>query len=219
MKFRYLALFAALLVPVLAGADVVYRPDQTPGDDAQVQRGKASFMMCIGCHGMNGEGQIGVGPRINSANYIAIAPNDLLTRTITEGRTGTNMIAWGPILQEKGVADVVAFMRSWQTGPGVTLDESPLKSGTADGSDIYFRICASCHGRNGAGYSELGSGTGIGRAAFLSMASNGFLRQVIKDGKDNTPMRPFAEGAPTAVANLTDEEIDAVIQYLRTSAW
>ena len=51
------------------------------------------------------------------------------------------------------------------------------------------------------------------------MATDGFLRGVIKEGKDNTPMRPFAADSPVAVANLTDLEIDSIIQYLRTSAW
>lgn len=216
---RSLALVATLLLPALVGADAVYRPDQSPGDAAQIARGKASFAMCVGCHGPEGEGQIGVGPRLHSANYLALAPNDLLTRTITEGRTGTNMVAFGAILQEQGVADVVAFLRSWQSTAGTELDESPLTGDVATGEEVYRRICATCHGRNGAGYSELGSGTGVGRATFLDMASNGFLRGVIRDGKDNTPMRPFAADSPVAVANLTDLEIDSIIKYLRASAW
>lgn len=216
---RSVALVAALLIPAAVGADVVYRADQTPGDAEQIARGKASFGMCAGCHGANGEGQIGVGPAINSPNYVAIASNELLTRTITEGRTGTNMVPFGAMLKDEGVADVVAYLRSWQTTAGVELDESPLTGDVKTGAELYRNICATCHGRNGAGYSELGSGTGVGRAAFLSMATNGFLRQVIKDGKDNTAMRPFSAKSPVAVANLTDEEIDSIISYLRAEAW
>ena len=214
-----LALLALFLLPAMVGADGLYRDDQTPGDADQVARGKASFAMCAGCHGPDGSGQIGVGPAINSTNYLAIASNDLLSRTISEGRVGTNMIAWGGVIQESGVADMVAFLRSWQTTPGVTLDQSALTGDAVTGETLYGQICATCHGRNGAGYSELGSGTGVGRAAFLGMASDGFLRQVIKDGKDNTPMRPFSKDSPVAVANLTDAEIDGIIKYLRKSAW
>lgn len=214
-----LALAALLLLPISVGADDIYRDDQSPGTAEQIARGKASFAMCAGCHGPNGEGQIGVGPNIASANYIAAASNDLLSRTINEGRVGTNMIAWGGALQESGVADMVAYLRSWQSSPGIELDESPLKGDEATGEKLYREICATCHGRNGAGYSELGSGTGVGRAAFLDMATDGFLRQIIKDGKDNTPMRPFSKDSPVAVANLTNEEIDGIIKYLRKSAW
>jgi len=219
MRSRLLALSAVLFLPVLALGGPAYRADQAPGDAESIARGKASFAMCAGCHGPNGEGQIGVGPAINSANYLALAPNELLTRTITEGRTGTNMIPFGPVLQEAGIRDVVAYIRSWQTSPGIELDESPLTGDVKTGEDVYARTCATCHGRNGAGYAELGSGTGLGRATFLDQASNGLLRGVIKQGKDNTPMRPFAADSPVAVANLTDTEIDSIIQYLRANAW
>lgn len=219
MLARTLALFAMIMLPTAVAADGLYRADQSPGDAEQIARGKASFAMCVGCHGPNGEGQVGVGPNINSTNYLATASNELLTRTITEGRVGTNMIAWGPALQESGIADVVAFLRSWQTTPGVELNEEPLSGDIDTGEKLYGDICATCHGRNGAGYSELGSGTGVGRAAFLGMATDGFLREIIKSGKDNTPMRPFAEDSPVAVANLTDEEIDSIIMYLRKTAW
>ncbi len=219
MFARTLALVAMFLLPSAAGADDLHRDDQSPGDAEQIARGKASYAMCVGCHGPEGEGQIGVGPRINSANYLATASNELLQRTVTEGRVGTNMIAWGPILQDSGIADVVAFVRSWQSTPGIELNEAPLTGDIATGDKLYGDICATCHGRNGAGYSELGSGTGVGRAAFLSQATDGFLRAIIKNGKDNTPMRPFDENSPVAVANLTDEEIDSIIMYLRKSAW
>lgn len=219
MLARTLAMIALILLPATVGADGIYRADQAPGTAEQIARGKASFAMCVGCHGPTGEGQIGVGPNISSTNYLATASNDLLTKTISEGRVGTNMIPWGATLQESGVADMVAFLRSWQTTQGVELDESPLRGDEATGEKLYGEICATCHGRNGAGYSELGSGTGVGRAAFLGMATDGFLRQIIKDGKDNTAMRPFSKTSPVAVANLTDDEIDGIIKYLRANAW
>jgi hypothetical protein len=45
------------------------------------------------------------------------------------------------------------------------------------------------------------------------------LRGIIKNGKDNTAMRPFDKKSPVAVANLTDEEIDSIILHLRKNAW
>ena len=116
-------------------------------------------------------------------------------------------------------AAVVAYIRSWQQTDGVELDESELKSDMATGERVYKDICSRCHGRSGAGYLEAGSGTGIGRKAFLDQASNGMLRAVIKNGKDNTAMRPFDNKSPVSVADLTAEEIDSVIAYLRAKAW
>jgi cytochrome c oxidase cbb3-type subunit III len=195
------------------------RADQAPGTAEQVAKGQTLFATCGGCHGMEGEGRVGMGPRLNSDSYLSIVSNDFLKTTITDGRAGTTMIPWGAAMQEPDIDALVSYIRSWQKSDGVVLDDSPLNPGTSDGAMLYRDICSRCHGRSAAGYSEAGSGTGIGRAAFMKQASDGMLRAVIKRGKDNTAMRPFDEDAPTAVANLTDEEIDAIIKYLRANAW
>lgn len=204
---------------VASAGDINYRADQAPGTDAQVAEGKTNFMVCSGCHGAEGEGRVGMGPRLNSASYLSTVSNDLLRTTIKEGRTGTNMIPWGATMDDAKIDTLVAYVRSWQTADGYELDESPLTGSAEQGAELYQNICSRCHGRSAAGYSEAGSGTGIGRQAFLDAATNGTLRSLIKRGKDNTQMRPFDADAPTAVANLTDEEIDSIITYLRANAW
>ncbi len=221
MKFslQLIAVLALLALPLSVIAEGVHRPDQSPGTPEQIAAGKTSFAMCGGCHGMEGEGLVGVGPRLNSKNYLAAAPNSFFEETIKTGREGTNMIAWGATLGDETVANLVAYIRSWQTAAGDPLDESPLKGSLEVGKTKWVDICSRCHGRSGAGYSEAGSGTGIGRKAFLDVASNGFLRAVILKGKDNTAMRPFSTDSPVSVADLTPEEVDSVIQYLRANAW
>lgn len=216
-KLPLIALAATVATAALA-ADI-HRDDQAPGTTEQVERGKEVFAMCVGCHGADGVGTIGVGPRLNSPNYLAVAPNSFFKDTLLTGRTGTNMVAFGAGMPEEDVDAVVAYIRSWQTKPGVEIDDSPLKGDVETGEQLYMDICSRCHGKSGAGYSESGSGTGIGRTDFLNVASDGFLRAVVKEGKDNTPMRSFSTDSPVAVADLTDEEIDSVIQYLRANAW
>ncbi len=218
-SIQLIAVLALLALPLTATAEGVHRPDQNPGTPEQVAAGKTSFAMCAGCHGAEGEGLVGVGPRLNSTNYLAAAPNSFFEQTIKTGRAGTNMIAWGPALGDETVANLVAYIRSWQTAAGETLDEAPLKGSLEIGTAKWVDICSRCHGRSGAGYSEAGSGTGIGRSAFLDVASNGFLRAVITRGKDNTAMRPFSADSPVSVADLTPEEVDSIIQYLRANAW
>lgn len=215
---RLLFICLCLSGPVSAAA-VDHRADQAPGTAEQVEKGKALFATCAGCHGLEGEGKVGVAPRLNSASYLAAASNGFLAKTIKEGRAGTNMIAWGAMYKEPDVDALVSFIRSWQTTAGFELDTSPLKGTAEQGEEVWGRICARCHGRSGAGYSEAGSGTGIGRKAFLDQIPDGELRALIKEGKDNTAMRPFDANSPVAVANLTAEEIDAIIKYLRASAW
>jgi cbb3-type cytochrome c oxidase subunit III len=189
------------------------------GTQAMTAQGKSLFAAnCVGCHGDNGEGKIGIGPRINSTSFLAAASDGFLMRTISKGREGTTMIPWGAVLGEDGVKSVVAHMRSWDAVPPAELDERPLEGSVADGQQIFADICSSCHGRTGAGYQETANGTGIGRRAFLAAASNGYLRYLVKHGKDQTQMRGFS-GAKTSVANLNDTQIENVIAYLRDSAW
>jgi len=205
------------LAPLAFAADL--RDDQSAGSAEQIAAGQAAFAMCGGCHGMNGEGVVGVGPRLNSANYLAAAPDSFFHDTLMKGRAGTNMMAFGASLPAEQVDGLVAYIRSWQTTDSIELDESPLAGTVEMGESVWNDICSRCHGRSGAGYSEAGSGTGIGRKDFLDVASNGFLRAVIKNGKDNTQMKSFSTNSPISVADLTDEQIDAVIRYLRANAW
>ena len=60
---------------VLAG-DVEFRADQSPGSAEQVATGKQLFAMCASCHGADGEGRVGIAPRLNSASYLAVVSND-----------------------------------------------------------------------------------------------------------------------------------------------
>ncbi len=219
-RIRSIAAAAALLLSGAASADdSMYRADQAPGTPEQVEAGKAAFAMCAACHGMEAEGKVGVAPRLNSSNYLAVAPNDFFKQTLMKGRTGTNMAPLGAGMPPEQVDAIIAYIRSLQDKPGVQLDDSPLKGDVATGEKLWNDICVRCHGKAGAGYSEAGSGTGIGRKDFLDVASDGFLRAVIRLGKDNTPMRSFSDDSPVAIANLSDAEIDSIIQYLRANAW
>ena len=209
---------ALLLTTVVYGANVTHRADQAPGSAEQVAKGKALYATCAACHGTEGEGKVGIAPRLNSASYLAVVSNDFLKRTIKEGRPGTNMIPWGH-MPDADIDALVAYVRAWQTTDGVELDASPLSGAATDGEKLYTTICARCHGRSGAGYSESGSGTGIGRTGFLGQIDDGTLRALIQYGKDNTPMRPFDEKSPVSVADLTAADRDAIIQYLRANAW
>ncbi len=185
----------------------------------QIGQGKAMFAICSACHGMEAEGRVGMGPRLNSTSFLAAASDSFLLRTIKEGRAGTTMIAWKDTLNEDQIVGIVGYLRGMNPVGPVALDESPSKGVAEPGGELFQAICAACHGRQGGGYMETANGTGIGRSGFLDNASNGYLRYMIKHGKDQTAMRPFAIGAKTAVANLTDAEIENVIAYLRANAW
>jgi len=117
------------------------------------------------------------------------------------------------------VQALAAYLRTMAPHERATLDESPIEGDVAAGEEVFTTICGTCHGRNGGGYMESSSGTGIGRKVFLDEVSNGYLRYIIKNGKSQTQMKSFREGAPAAVANLTDKQIEDVIAYMRANAW
>lgn len=188
-------------------------------DSATVAKGQALFAACGACHGMQGEGRQGIGPRLNSKTFLAAASDDLLVQTISQGRAGTTMIPWGTTYKKEDIQSIVAYIRSLNPAPAATLNESPLNGDATRGSDVYSTICAACHGKSGAGYQETANGTGIGRAAFLDSVGNGFLRYIIKHGKSGTQMKPFNKDSKVAVANLTDQQVDDVIVYLRSKSW
>ena len=184
-----------------------------------VAKGKAAFAMCVGCHGAEGEGRVGMAPKLTSKSFLASASDRMLVDVITKGRAGTTMVPWGASLKPDQVQGIVAWLRSKTPSDPVQLNEGPLKGDLATGERVFRTICSMCHGRSGAGYQESGSGTGIGRAVFLDTATNGYLRYITRHGKTETKMRPFALKSPAAVANLSDLEIDSVILWLRKSAW
>ena len=183
----------------------------------KVAVGKALFAACSACHGPTGDGKTGMGPRLNSRSFLAAASDHFLMETISKGRAGTTMIGWESTQNAQQIESIVAYIRSLNPVSSVTLDHSKLKGNAKKGEEIYGSICAACHGKNGGGYMETANGTGIGRKAFLDVADNGFLRYIIKYGKDQTMMRPFS-GSRMSVANLNDTEIEDVIAYLRKQA-
>lgn len=185
---------------------------------AMVAQGKALFGACGACHGAEGDGKVGQGPRLNSETFLAAASDRLLRDTIAHGRAGTTMVAWGSSFNDAQIDALVAYIRSLHPVEPAKLDEKPLRANLERGEKIYQSICYTCHGRNGAGYQETANGTGIGRAAFLDSVSNGYMRFVASHGKTQTQMKGFS-GAKTSVASLDPDEIDDVIGYLRSNAW
>jgi cbb3-type cytochrome c oxidase subunit III len=202
-----------------AAPAVTYRTDQAGGTPEQIMRGGAAFGLCASCHGPEGEGNVGLAPRLNSQAWLTAVSNDFIRTTIKNGRKGSNMIPWYNGLGDDTVNDLVAFIRSWQKQPGKELDESPLKGDGVAGQRLFFDVCASCHGVRGAGYAAGVDGIGIGRKDFLDNASDGFLRAMIRDGKSGTLMESFSSGSELAADRLTPEQIDSIIVYLRGAAF
>ena len=83
-----------------------------------------------------------------------------------------------------------------------------------DGAALYAERCALCHGDRGQGYAA-DNANALANAAFLSVASDEFLRSSIERGRPGTPMSAWgaALGGP-----LEDAELEAIVRYIRSLA-
>lgn len=67
---------------------------------------------CKGCHGAEGQG--GVGLRLKPSQFVQTSSNADLLTLLFNGRPGTAMRSFSDRLSEKQLADVIAFLRTWQ---------------------------------------------------------------------------------------------------------
>ncbi|HEX4449390.1 MAG TPA: c-type cytochrome [Kofleriaceae bacterium] len=131
--------------------------------------------LCVACHGSRGDG---LGP---AAAYARGEPRDFtrgafewrttpfgapasdadLARTIRLGARGTSMPAFGDVLGERDIAEMIAIVRAFAPNVGtpqhaIALGVEP--AATTNGAAIWARAgCASCHGDDGRGNRALAS--------------------------------------------------------------
>lgn len=78
----------------------------------------------------------------------------------------------------------------------------PLRA--ADGAGLYAQNCAACHGDQGGG----GIGVPLALASVRGLVSDDYLRKTIRNGRPGRVMPAFAA--------LSDAEVDAIVQHLRS---
>jgi cytochrome c oxidase cbb3-type subunit 3 len=173
---------------------------------------------CSVCHQADAIGEPGVAPSLTNPELLAISSDKFLMGTIRDGREDTGMPPFAH-LGRKNVQAIVAYLRSHARKPNRAeeVDGQPDAHGDPRlGKQWYNYICSTCHGLSGDGYDAGGTGTAIGLPGFLDKASDGFIRETIKHGRSNTRMLAFQ--GPAGLANLSDQEVDDIIVYLRSLA-
>ncbi|MDE2237829.1 MAG: c-type cytochrome, partial [Elusimicrobia bacterium] len=162
--------------------------------------GKELFAQhCAVCHGQEGlHPQHGV-PTLHQPSVLAVADNNYYRQTITHGRAGTAMPAWGGALTPTQIESLVRYIRSWATPAPSAASLVAARGDAVQGKALFAKRCAGCHGRNGQG----GIGNSLNGPAFLSIASKRFLRETIAWGRPHTAM-PAAYGLKASdVADLS----------------
>lgn len=190
-------------------------PDKV--DPALAGAGKAVYEQnCIFCHQADAIGKAGFAPSLTNQEFLQVVSDKFLMATIRDGRAGTGMPPFAH-LGRKDVEAIVAYLRDHAKLPNrsAEIDAEPRSQGDERLGRFWFdSICSTCHGRDGDGYAAGGTGTAIGKAAFLDKATDGFIRETIKMGRSNTRMIGYS--GPEGMANLSDGDVDDIIAYLRT---
>ncbi len=79
----------------------------------EAEAGEESYQAnCSVCHGKAGEG--GIGPALQNNEFVQSLNNSDLVNFILEGRAGTAMAGWEGRLSTEEIANIVAFLRTWQ---------------------------------------------------------------------------------------------------------
>jgi len=196
-----------------------YPADAQAQSEPMVKKGKALFTEnCAVCHQDDAIGKPGFAPSLTNQEFLSVASDKFLMGTIRDGREDTGMPPFAH-LGRKGVRAIVAFLRSHAKRPNRSKEITAEPDSHGDprlGKQWYDQICSTCHGVSGNGYEAGGTGTAIGYPGFLNKVSDGFLRETIKQGRTDTRMKGFQ--GPAAMANLSNQEIDDIIVYLRQLA-
>jgi len=205
------------LLALAAALALVAGTAQAAAEAALVKKGEQLYNQnCSVCHQADAIGKPGFAPSLSNPELLSAASDKFLMATVRDGRTGTGMPPFGHLGREN-VRAIIAFLRSHPHPPNraAEIDAQPQSQGDPRlGKQWFSDICSTCHGSKGDGYAAGGTGTAIGKPGFLGKASDGFIRTTIKHGRSNTRMLGF-QGA-SGLANLSDQEIDDIIAYLRT---
>jgi mono/diheme cytochrome c family protein len=210
---------AVWLLLLLAGCDWPGKPKDTdrPIPAEQVEDFSTLYSVhCAGCHGT--EGRDGPAPPHNDPLFLAIVPDEVLRRVISEGRTGTPMTAFvkdrgGPLTAKQ--IDIIAKGIKPRWSPTVEVNGTPLpyllssaKAGDKQaGLKVFARDCARCHGERGEG----GDAGPINDSSFLSLVSDQVLRRYIITGRPDFGMPNYIDRKD---ADLTSQEINDLVALL-----
>ena len=192
-------------------------PVVQPHSARDVKEGELAYLRnCAMCHQLGGVGKVGVAPSIRNRDFLALASNAFIKKTVREGRQGTAMVPRRDI-SSRDLNNIIAYLRALPVAVPREIEVDPTVSYDGDaaaGEGKFTAFCAPCHSTNGEGYIKGGSGPGIGLEGFLSVASDDYIFKTVKYGRTGTPMRSFL--GPGGLAQLEEQDVYDVIAFLRS---
>ena len=195
---------------VLLGLSAVATANAAEGN---AEAGKSKTAMCAACHGADGNSLVPMYPKLagQSASYLVKQLTEFklgMTSAGKAGRVDPVMGGMAMALSDQDIADVAAFYASQKITAGNGSDNAIGKKLYLGGNaEMEVTACVACHGINGKGMPSAG---------FPALASQNaeYLKiqlEKFRDGSRNNDLNAMMQGV---AANLTDEEITALSQYM-----
>ncbi len=190
------------------------------GPNDALARGKTLFEThCAFCHGTDGRAETSIArlldprPR-NLADPVEMArlTTDQVYHAIKNGKPATAMAAWGTVLSEPQIGDIMDYVRTLTPTrlPGMSADQLSIEVGRR----IYNRDCAFCHGPEGHADTEAAKVLKPRPRNFadpieMARVDDGRLYAAIKLGRAGTSMASWGE-------LISPAEIIDVMRYIRS---
>ncbi len=204
-----------LLTPEQLDALVKYTLAASKGQSSE-EGAKLFADNCAVCHGQFGEG--GPNPAnpsetivpISSSEFLKTRDDVTLRNIISQGQPNFGMSpfgsSYGGPLSDDQIDALLAYIRSWEANPPVSLPPE-VASGRAalNGSQIFANVCASCHGAHGEG----GIGPSFNTQDFQNRYDDQALLNTITNGREATPMIAWGEV-------LSPDQLQQLVHYIRT---
>jgi len=179
---------------------------QASGDAAA---GKEKSATCAACHGPDGNSVNPIWPKLAGQHQ------DYLYKQIMDFKTGARtdqtMTAMAAVLSEQDAADLAAYFASQQQDGGaadpqqVKLGEKLYRGGNpATG----VAACTACHGPAGAGNAPA-------KFPVISGQHAAYVEKALKDFRSAGRANDMNQMMQGVAAELSDEEIAAVAQYVQ----
>jgi mono/diheme cytochrome c family protein len=186
----------------------------------ETPRGKAVFEShCAFCHGTDGRAQTPVGRALKPPPRNFTDPVEMgrltepqIYRAIKDGKPGTGMAAWGQVLSELQIGDVIDYIHSFMPAGAQKL--SPDRLSLEIGHRIYEKECAFCHGVDGTANTDAAKvlhppPRNFADPSEMARVDDGRLYAAIKIGRPGTAMAGWGE-------LLSPAEIIDVMRYVRS---
>jgi mono/diheme cytochrome c family protein len=192
-------------------------PPEVPAGATTLNGQQVFAQLCSQCHGAEGQG--GIGPSLRSEAFQNTFNDQELFDTISQGHTGTAMVAWGGVLSSQQIEDLVKYIRTLALPIG-----TPMPGGTPAVGAVSFKSdilpafkdkCGACHGSMGGwdstSYASVMQGGNSGPVVVAGDPDNSLLVQKLQGTQATGGVMPPGGKLPEA-------QIQLIIQWIKDGA-